>query len=291
MPVQGLWRCYLELISVFWLAWMCSFCPALIQEFILHAPSTPECTCAGKRGKQFHFSLLLEEKTNPPPPPTFSPASPFHILTVSICHTWSVSTGSDAMTWCNDALEHFLQKMYISVQMLDLTAISKENNSWWNVVTFENVSVTCTDILYNTKSEKSEIHSMNGCTLVGVSCKEVNDFTIHTVHSITHTEASFSHSTLSLCGVMSAETEWEKWICTHTDGQNTLFTKVSQSNRLLVSGSVWWNLVPGPWSINCELLTGPWNPSPDERITLNLSDHTTLPPKRQTNWSSPNFTS
>lgn len=37
--------------------------------------------------------------------------SPFpHILIVSICHTWSVSTESDAATWCNDALEHFLQE-------------------------------------------------------------------------------------------------------------------------------------------------------------------------------------
>ena len=69
-----------------------------------------------------------------------------------------------------------------------------------------------------------------------------------------------------------------------------LFTRMSQSNRLLVSGSVWWDLVLGPWSINYELSTGPWNPSADETVTLNLSDHKALLSKRQNKWS-PNSTS
>lgn len=144
--------------SAFWLAWMHSFYPALIQEFILHAPLTPECTCAEERGK-FQFSLLLEEKCyplSPPTPHTLSLTSPFYILIVSICHTSSVSTGSDVMTWCNDALEHFLQKKYISVQMLDWTAIWKENNKVWS-----HIPVMCTDILYNIESQ-DEI-TVKGC--------------------------------------------------------------------------------------------------------------------------------
>lgn len=40
------------------------------------------------------------------------------------------------MTWFNDPLEHFLQKRYSSVQMLDLTVTSQ------NEVVLENVSVT-----------------------------------------------------------------------------------------------------------------------------------------------------
>lgn len=84
--------------------------------------------CAGKRGKQFHLTVSFPEKSSPRsyPPLIFSPsspASPSLILIVSICHTPSVSTGSDVMTWFNDPLEHFLQKRYISAQMLDLTAI------------------------------------------------------------------------------------------------------------------------------------------------------------------------
>lgn len=74
-----------------------------------------------------------------------------------------MSTGSDAMTWCNDALEHFLQKMYISVQMLDLQLFEKKITLKQDVVTLQNVSVTCIDILHDGKSPV-EIYSMNGCT-------------------------------------------------------------------------------------------------------------------------------
>ena len=87
--------------------------------------------------------LAFSSSVTPATPHMFSPASPPLILIVSICHTWSVSTGSDAMTWCNDALEHFLQRRYISVQMWDSKAIWKENNlttlnkTWWHI---ENVS-------------------------------------------------------------------------------------------------------------------------------------------------------
>lgn len=106
---------------------------------------TQESMCAWKRGKQFHLTFSFPEK--PPshthahsyPPHTFSPfspASPSLILIVSICHTENVSTGSDAVTWFNAPLEHFLQKRYSSVQMLDLTVTSQ------NEVMLENVSAT-----------------------------------------------------------------------------------------------------------------------------------------------------
>lgn len=97
----------------------------------------PSARVQGNVGNNFILPFSLRKSPAPPSPHTFSPASPFHILIVSICHTWSVSTGSDAMTCCNDALKHFLQKRYISVQMLALTAIWKENNSLWNLVTLQ----------------------------------------------------------------------------------------------------------------------------------------------------------
>lgn len=65
------------------------------------------------------FLPLRKSATPHPTPRRTFPLHPFHILIVSIWYTLSVSTGSDVMTWCNDALEHFLQKLYMSVQMLD----------------------------------------------------------------------------------------------------------------------------------------------------------------------------
>lgn len=69
---------------------------------------------------------------------------------------------------------------------------------------------------------------------------------------------------------------------TQTDTQTLpLFTRV---NWLLVSGSVWWDLVLIPRStktLNCWLAL-----EIHDAIILNFSNHKTLPSYRQTNWAS-----
>lgn len=153
--------------------------------------------------------------------------------------------------------------MYISVQMLDLTAIWKENNCQWNLVT------SCMTL-------KAQVKFITwiGALLV-FSCVRrlmILPYSVCT-HSNTHTRTHNDHQLRPrsvtqpwiikyvLYGVMLTEREREKWICTHrqTYPHLPLFTRESQSNRLLVSGSVWWDL---------EL--GPWNLSLDETITLNF---------------------
>lgn len=84
-------RCYLDIISgfFFWTGWDWFISPCSVNN---------ERTCVRKRGKQFYFTPLLEQKSNPSSPHTFSTKSLLHILIVSICYSWSVSTRSDART-------------------------------------------------------------------------------------------------------------------------------------------------------------------------------------------------
>lgn len=91
-------------------------------------------------------------------------------------------------------------------------------------------------------------------------------------------------------GLTLTESELEKWIHRGRHSHTLAFVyKGKQSNRLLVSGGVCWDLVLGPLSINCELLAGSGNPSLGRIVTLNPSDWKRLFLPKTKTWSSLQF--
>lgn len=93
--------------------------------------------------------------------------------------------------------------------------------------------------------------------------REVNDFTIFCVHPLTYTaplRASYCHSVTN----HERSSVWNDaaWL---KEGERRGYALhiclQEKANRLLVSGRVWEDLELGPWSVNCEILTGLWNPS------------------------------
>lgn len=81
------------------------------------------------------------------------------------------------MTWCNDALEHFLQKDVYQFPDVGFHFYLKRKQ----------LAMKSGDILYDAKSP-GEINNMNGCIFSLYLCEKVNDFYC-TLCALTQTQA------------------------------------------------------------------------------------------------------